>query len=216
MGVEDTASDLEDSPLPPDAPIEGSAVLVRGPAMTGKYEFALRALAAYGERSILVSTSNNAESARDQFAAYGDPAALGVVDCVTRVHDRSVEDSEYVRYASSPQNLTEVGVKFTDLIETVEAADPARVAVALHSLSALLMYWDVEHVYRFLRVMLNQVQGFGWTAFAVLDDAATDEQTVNTLSQPFDAVVDTREGGETGREFRFRARGTPPTEWTAF
>lgn len=216
MGPQDSGNDLEDSSLPLDSLSEGSAVLVRGPSMTGKYEFVLRALATVAERSILVSTSNNAESVRNQFADYGNPKNLGVVDCVTRVHNQDVEDSPYVRYASSPQNLTEVGVKFTDLVEALREDDPERVAVGVHSLSALLMYWEVEHVYRFVRVLLNQVQGFGWPAFCVLDDAATDEQTINTLAQPFDAVVDTRQGEGASREFRLRARGQQTTAWTSF
>lgn len=195
---------------------DGSAVLVRGPAMTGKYELALRALATAADRSILVSTSNNAGSVRDRFAVHGAPETIGVVDCVTRVHDQRVEDSEYVRYAASPQNLTEVGVKFTDLVESIRDDDPTSVAVGVHSLSALLMYWEVEQVYRFVRVLLNQVQRFGWTAFCVLDDAATDEQTVNTIAQPFDAVVQTRQSAEVPREYRLQANGQQPTGWTSF
>lgn len=194
----------------------GSAVLVRGPAMTGKYDLLLRVLATIGERSILVSTSNNAGSARDRFAVHGVPETLGVVDCVTRVHDRRVEEDEYVRYAASPQNLTEVGVKFTDLVETIRCDDPVCVAVGVHSLSALLMYWQAEQVYRFVRVLLNQVQALGWTAFCVLDDAAIDEQTVNTVAQPFDAIVDTRRGEEAPREYRLQVNGQQPTAWTSF
>jgi KaiC/GvpD/RAD55 family RecA-like ATPase len=228
MGLEDSANDLGDatSAAPetprPGAGIEpGSAVLVRGPAMSGKFEFVLRALATLGDRSILVSTTNNAESARSRFAAFADPDHLGVVDCVTRAHDQHVEDSEFVRYASSPQNLTQVGVKFTDLVETVRESDPVSaeggdaIAVGVHSLSTLLMYWEVEQVYQFVRVLLTQAQSMGWTVVVVLDDAATDEQTVNTLSQPFDAVVNTRTT-DTGREFRLRTRQGGVGEWTDF
>lgn len=222
MGTDDAANDLDATPVPDavadavEVLSDGDAVLVRGPAMTGKFEFTLRALAALGDRGIAVSTDDNAESVRNRFAAHGDPDGLAVVDCVTRVHDSRVEDTDFVRYAASPQNLTEVGVKFTDLVETLRVQDPDRAAVGIHSLSTLLMYWPTAKIYQFARILLNQAQGCGWSVLAVLDDAATDEQTVNTLAQPFDAVVETRRTDEGHWEFKLSARDRPPTAWTRF
>lgn len=222
MGLEDSVNDLDDAPSAPDAVADaldglpdGTAILVRGPAMSGKFEFTLRALTALGDRSIVVSTDDNAETIRDRFAEHGAPEDVSVVDCVTRAHDNRVEDTDQVRYAASPQNLTEVGVKFTDLVETLRVEDPARAAVGIHSLSTLLMYWPPAQIYQFTRVLLNQAQGCGWSVVAVLDDAATDEQTVNTLSQPFDAVVNTRLTDE-AREFRLTARHSGPESWRPF
>lgn len=221
MAGEDTVSELDDAV--PDGVAEavetlsdGDAVLVRGPAMTGKFEFTLRALGALGDRAIAVSTDDDAESVADEFAAYGDAERLAVVDCVTRVHDQRVEETDLVRYASSPQNLTEVGVKFTDLVETLRAQEPDRAAVGIHSLSTLLMYWPASRIYQFVRILLNQAQGCGWSVVAVLDDAATEEQTINTLAQPFDAVVETRRADDGTREFKLTARGQGPTEWIPF
>lgn len=222
MGREDSVNDLDDTVPDSEAvadalePLsDGDALLVRGPAMSGKFEFTLRALAGLGDRAILVSTDDNAENVRTRYADYGDPGRLSVVDCVTRVHDSRVEDTEHVRYAASPQNLTEVGVKFTDLVETLRVIDPDSAAVGIHSISTLLMYWPVAKVYQFVRILLNQAQGCGWSVVAVLDDAATDEETVNTLSQPFDAVVDTRLG-ESGREFRLTTRAASESPWIRF
>lgn len=214
MDIEGRGVGGSDSLVPYGALAEGRAILVRGPAMTGKYDLVLRLLAAV-ERAILVSTSDAAERLRADFAAYGDPDALAVVDCTTRLQGDTREEDDDTRYAASPQNLTEVGVKFTDLVDSVREDDSEQVAVGVHSLSALLMYWEVERVFQFVRVLLNQVQGFGWGAVAVLDDAATDEQTVSTLTQPFDAVIETRMGDD-GREFRTQGLGDGPSDWTAF
>lgn len=216
MELEDTLFDLEDSPL--SALTRGSSVLVRGPAMSGKYDLTLRLLAAAGERRLLVSTDDQVGRVRPEFATYGDPETLGVVDCATRLQADSRDDDgddPYIRYASSPQNLTEVGVKFTDLVETMEAEDVERVAVGVHSLSTLLMYWEPKRIYQFVRVLVNQSQGLGWPTVAVLDDAATDDQTVNTLTQPFDLVIDTR-ATDDGNEYRVRGAGYEPTDWTPF
>lgn len=207
---------LQDPSLPFEPPAEGSALLVRGGPMTGKYALALRTLAT-GDRAILLSTGAQAAHVFEDFAAYGDPERLAVVDGATRPQGGTADHEAHedrVRYVSSPENLTALGVKFTDLAESF-ATEGERTVVGLHSLSELLVYWDTQRVYQFLRVLVGQSREFGWPVVAVLDDVAADDQAVHALLEPFDRVVDTREGDE-GPEFRLRGGDDPDPTWTAF
>lgn len=204
---------LQDPSVPFDLPAEGTGLLVRGPPMTGKYDLVLRVLAS-ADRGILISTGTAADTVLKDFESYGDEERLGIVDAATRRQRADATDTERVRHVPSPENLTALGVKFTDLAESF-AGEEEYTVVALHSLSELLVYWETQRVYRFLRVLIGQAREFGWATVAVLDDAAVDQQAVHTLTEPFDAVVDTREGDE-GHELRFRQRHDAEAAWTSF
>ena len=215
MKMEEPTADVLDSAIPIADLAAGRSVLIRGPAMSGKYDLLLRLLGSLADRSILVSTSRQQRGARSDFENYGDPETFGVVDCASRVQGQDEGGGDLVRYASSPKNLTEVGVKFTDLVEQFQddGDDPA--AVGVHSVSELLMYAETEQVYQFLRVLLAEAQGMDWPAVAVVDDDAAGEQAVTTLSQPFDAVVTTRRDDE-GQSFRYHDAAGDQSDWVPF
>jgi hypothetical protein len=215
MKMEEPTADVLDSAIPIADLAAGRSVLIRGPAMSGKYDLLLRLLGSLADRSILVSTSRQQRGARSDFENYGDPETFGVVDCASRVQGQDEGGGDLVRYASSPKNLTEVGVKFTDLVEQFQddGDDPA--AVGVHSVSELLMYAETEQVYQFLRVLLAEAQGMDWPAVAVVDDDAAGEQAVTTLSQPFDAVVTTRRDDE-GQSFRYHDGAGDQSDWVPF
>ena len=214
MQMEEPTADLLDSAMPIAELAAGRSVLIRGPAMSGKYDLLLRLLGSLADRSILVSTSRQQRGARADFEEYGDPDAFGIVDCASRVQGRDEVGGDLVRYASSPKNLTEVGVKFTDLVDQFQEDGDESAAVGVHSVSELLMYGETEQVYQFLRVLLAEAQGLDWPAVAVVDDDAAGEQAVTTLSQPFDAVISTRRDDD-GRSFRYHD-DSESSEWVGF
>ena len=213
--MEEPTNAVPDSAIPLDELAAGRSVLIRGPAMSGKYDLLLRLLGALADCSILVSTSRQNRGAREDFADYGDPDCFGVVDCASRVQGQDDDGGELVRYASSPKNLTEVGVKFTDLVDRFRDDGIERAAVGVHSVSELVMYSGTEQVYQFLRVLLAESRGMDWPAVAAVDDDAAGEQAVNTLTEPFDAVITTRRHEE-GRAFRYRESAGEPTDWIGF
>lgn len=213
--MEESSFHVRDSPIPIDALAEGGTVLVRGPAMSGKYDLLLRLLGALADCAVLVSTSRQERGARSDYADYGDPDCFGIVDCASRVQGQAGEEEGLVRYASSPKNLTEVGVKFTDIVDTMQGDSVDSAAVGVHSVSELLMYSDVDQVYQFLRVLLAECEGLAWPTVAVIDDDAADEQAVSTLVQPFDAVIATRRTDD-GRAFQYYESEREPSEWTSF
>lgn len=205
---------VDDSASVPSALQSGQSVLVSGPPMTGKYEVLLEQLTASADELLVVSTDTPADQLRRDVTAYADlrDESVGVVDCTSNGDDVARSDTDTVRYVSSPENLTQVGVQFTALTEQFQSDD---VAVGLHSLSPLLMYWDVDRVYQFLRVFLDRVRSSSWCCVAVVGSTMHDEQTLHTLYDPFDAIIETRET-DGSRQLRRRGRRGPPSEWTDF
>ena len=207
---------LEDSPLSVGDSPEGRSLLIAGPPMTGKYDLMFRLLGDAVERGIVISTGDAADDVRARFAEVGglDPAEIAVVDCVSKQRGVGTPEIPRVRYVSSPKNVTEIGMKFTDFFEEFREYD-SPVGVGIHSLSELLMYLDPQDVYQFVRVLTKQAESEGWITIAVIGSTMHDEQTLHTMYEPFDTVINTREN-DGARELRVRDRSQSATAWTTF
>lgn len=205
-----------DSPigdLPRDA-----TLLIEGPPMTGKYALLLSVLAHYTEETVVISTMYDADRVISDFAeADGDAdRRLGVIDCVPRPGGVADPTQPLVRVAGSPENLTRIGVGFTELFEEIyDAESPPMAGVGLHSISQLLMHAGLQNTYQFLQVITGQVRSADWL-FAGVVDTNVDEEERQTLYHHFDGVAQTREGDDGGREFRVRGLTPTASEWTSF
>lgn len=194
----------------------GQSLLVAGPPMTGKYQLLFQLLGAAADRGIVVTTGDPAEDVRREFvaAAECDPEDVAVIDCVSKQRGADVTDDDLTRYVSSPKNVTEIGMKFTDVFERFREYDD-QVGVGLHSLSELLVYLDPEDVYKFTRVLTTQAKSEGWVTVATIGSTMHDEQTLHTMYEPFDTVIDTREH-EGQRQLRVRDGRQPASQWSDF
>ena len=210
---------VEDDALA-DVPAD-AAVLIAGPPMTGKYQLLVRLLRLHADRVVFITTKNGYERIRDDFRdAVGpfDESRLGIVDCLS--YHQSVDVDEVtgpVRFTDSPENLTRIGVKFTELFDGfMEDPDAGNVGVGIHSISQLLMHSEMKTVYQFLQVLVGQVRNTGNLFVAVLDSASTDDETLTSLQTHFDGLITTRENEAGSREFRLRGLSPSATPWTAF
>jgi hypothetical protein len=86
---------------------------------------------------------------------------------------------------SAPDSLTEYGVALTRVIDGADA--PLRVEV--DSLTALLQHAAVDSAFRFVHVLSGRVDREAAVLIATIDPGAHDEQTVATMTQPFDVAV---------------------------
>jgi KaiC/GvpD/RAD55 family RecA-like ATPase len=186
----------------------GTNLLISGPPMTGKHEFALNVLAdglRADDGAIVVTTKDDASQVREDFVSLtGDEDPLvGVVDCVTRQQGTpTLDEHELVRYASSPVDLTGIGIELSELLrEFYEERGVTRNRVLLHSLSTLLMYSNLQTVFRFLHVFTGRVQSADALGLFVIDESGHDDQTLSTLKQLFDGAIEVRENAGT-REAR--------------
>ena len=181
----------------------GSNVLLTGPALSGKRELALDVLAEGtrgGEGAIMVTTKDSADRLLKQFAKRepyeGRPVA--VVDTVTRQQGvNDVRDSDRIKYTSSPVDMTGIGIKLSSFLEAFYKDRGIRKnRVMVHSLSTLLMYSDLQTRFRFLHVFTGRIQSVDGLGLYCIDSTAHDDQTMNTLKQLFDGIIETTEDGE--------------------
>lgn len=198
----------------PDAVRTADSVLISGPPMSGKYDLFNRLLAEWSAGPVVISTGRVAEKVRSDYETItgNDGDDVIVIDCVTHEQGDKLDDTPTTKYVGSAGNLTDIGIKFTDIVESSTGRERA---VGIYSLSQLLMYWDPERIYRFTRVLTSQTSGEGWPFVGVVGSTAHDEQVVHTLHEPFEVVVETRVENDE-REFRVRGRVGGPSEWTPF
>lgn len=182
----------------------GTNLLVSGPPMTGKRQYAVDILAEgvqAGDGAIVVTTKDSAVQIREDFVSLTDKEdpLVGVVDCVTRQQGNpTLTDHDLVRYASSPVDLTGIGIELSELLrDFYEERSVTRNRVLLHSLSTLLMYSNLQTVFRFLHVFTGRVQSADALGLFVIDDTGHDDQTMSTLKQLFDGAIEVREEGDT-------------------
>jgi KaiC/GvpD/RAD55 family RecA-like ATPase len=197
----DLGEKLEDASVGP-----GTNLLVAGPPLTGKRRLAFELLAAgaaAGEGSLVVTTRDDADRVLEDYRsvlAEPERARVGVVDCVTQHHGRSASDTETVKYAASPTDMTGIGIKlsgFLDEFRDERGLDRNR--VLLDSLSALLMYADLETVFRFMHAFTRRVADAEALGLYVIESTAHDDETMNTLEQLFDGVIEVDADGVTAR-----------------
>jgi len=181
----------------------GTNLLVAGPPLTGKRRLAMDVLAAgatAGEGSVIVTTRDAADRVLADFRSLlGDPEYddVGVIDSVTQHQGQSVQDSGTVKYASSPMDMTGIGIAFSEFLEAF-AVDRGLTAnrVMLDSLTPLLIYADRQTVFRFMHVFTSRIENADALGLHVIDSTAHDAETINTLKQLFDGVVGTNEDSE--------------------
>jgi len=198
----------------------GTNLLVVGPPMTGKRDLAFDVVAdgcRDGEGGIVVTTKDSARKVQQAFADRAPDASLGIVDCVTRQQGMdSEEESDLVRYASSPNDLTGIGIEFSELLQLFYGGRGIeRNRTVMYSLSTLLMYSNLQTVFRFLHVSTGRVQSADGLGLFLVDDTAHDEQTMSTIKQLFDGVIEVRDA-EDGRECRASGIESATSDWHSY
>ncbi|GAB7093428.1 hypothetical protein JCM30237_05800 [Halolamina litorea] len=186
-----------------DAEVEpGSNILFTGPPLSGKRALCLDLLAngtEQGEGSIIVTTKDSGDRMLEAFAqrtSY-ESRPVAVVDCVTKQQGDDVPERDRVKYASSPVDMTGIGIQLSEFLQAFhQDRNITHNRVMLHSLTTLLMYSDLQTVFRFLHVFTGRVQSVDGLGLYCIDSTAHDEQALNTLKQLFDGVVEVGEDGE--------------------
>jgi KaiC/GvpD/RAD55 family RecA-like ATPase len=181
----------------------GTNILLSGPPLTGKRTLGFDVLAsglARGEGAVVVSTKDSADRVIKEFDSRvdGEYDNFAVIDCVTKQQGISdIKDDDQIKYASSPVDMTGIGIKFSEVLEEFYRSREVRSnRVMLHSLSTLLMYSDLQTVFRFLHVFTGRVQSIDGFGLFSIDSTAHDDQTMNTLKQLFDGIITTHEDGD--------------------
>lgn len=176
-----------DSAVPP-----GESLLVGGPPLTGKRRLGLEVLRRgldADEAGVLVTTTVTAERALS--LAPFPPESIGVVDCVARHLGVSTASTDRVRFASSPGDMTGIGIEFSELVGELDRAGNDRIRVVFDSLTPLLVYADVQTVYRFLHVTVRHVETVGALGVFTVDATAHPDEELAVLERLFDGRITT-------------------------
>jgi KaiC/GvpD/RAD55 family RecA-like ATPase len=163
-----------------------------------------------GEGSVIVTTRDSSDRVIADFQSRlvdPDTADLGVVDCVTQHQGRSASDTEMVKYASSPVDMTGIGIKFSEFVEEFYTQRGVREnRVLLDSLSTLLMYSDLQTVFRFMHVFTSRIEDADALGVHVIESTAHDAETMNTMKQLFDGIIELSDD----RELSVQLPGSSP------
>ncbi len=199
---------------------KGSNIMLIGPPMSGK-EVILYYIMYYGaaknENAVITVTTR--ESATNILEWFKDHklalplARVGIVDCVTKTLGGAAVENENIKIASSPVDLTGIGVKISQFFEEYYMKKNIRkTQLHINSLSTILMYSNIQTVFRFLHVFTGRIKATGALGIYTIESGMHDEQSIATLKQLFDGMIEIK--SEDDRNFiRVVGLSPKPTPW---
>lgn len=104
-------------------------------------------------------------------------------------------DTISIETVGSAGDLTKLGITLTTQLDRWADNDNQTV-LCFHSLTTVLQYTDLETTFQFLNTMLTRLRTADVIAHFHLNPAAHDEQTVHTLGQLFDTIIEIDENGD--------------------
>jgi KaiC/GvpD/RAD55 family RecA-like ATPase len=195
---------------------EGTSLLVTGnaPSYSFSHETISESIES-DEGTVYVTTERSAREVLEEYEDY-DTSRFGVVDCVSESQGlEDTERKEKVRFASSPSDMTGIGIEVSDLLEEFwENRGIERNRVCLESVSTLLMYSNLETVFRFLHVFTGRVRSIDGLGLFFIKPGMHDEKEFSTLRQLFDGRVEIKED-DGSTQIRVSGLTEEPTDWVS-
>ncbi|RUM33503.1 MAG: recombinase RecA [Archaeoglobus sp.] len=192
---------------------KGSNIMVYGPTFTGKSMFVrsiFRDFISRGYGGIYVLTKDSAETLMSWLGTGYDSRKVRIIDCVTKSMVGNVKDTDSVKY-STVMDLTGISAKISKFFEDFWRSGIKNIVVVFDSLSTLLMYMNLQTVFRFLHILTGRVKITESIAFYIVEDGMHDEKTIVTLKQLFSGVVEFKE--DNGRKYVRFVSPFMQTEW---
>lgn len=199
----------------------GTSLLIAGPAMSGKPDLALDLLAPGldgGNGLLLVTTNETATAYLDRLerrVTELDQNRVGIVDC-SGSSQQGASPNLAIQRVSSPGDLTGISIGTAKLMKQFTHKDISSVRHGLISISTLLQYLDLHTVFKFLHIYTTRITDTQGMGLFTIDDDSHDPQTINTLSNEFDGIVELRETETGEREIRLRGLADASNTWEPF
>jgi len=198
---------------------KGSNILLMCPPMSGK-ETILRQIMYHGavrnENAIITVTTH--ESGAHILEWFHENRLtlpllrIGIVDCVTKNHSAESEN-ENIKIVNGPADLTGIGVRisqFTDEFSTKK--NILKIQLHIDSISTILMYSNIQTVFRFLHVFMGRFKGNGGLGICTLDSQMHEKQEIAILKHLFDYTIEIE--SENDKKFlRMVGISSKPTEY---
>ncbi len=202
---------------------KGSNVLLIGPPMSRK-EVILNHIMYYGaaKNENAVITLNTFETGTRTLEWFRDNkrilplSRIGIVDCITRMIGGEANDDDNIKIADHPVDLTGIGIRISQFLEEYSMRKNVRkIQLCVNSLSTLLLYSNIRTVYKFLHVFTRRIKAAGGLGIYVLESGIHDMQSIATLNQLFDGVMEVK--SENGKNFiRVIGLSPKPTLWLEY
>jgi KaiC/GvpD/RAD55 family RecA-like ATPase len=200
-------------------------ILLIGPPLTGKAIIARAAM--YNglkskEAGIYISTKDSGTKIEERYANSGLPLdpygdAYGIVDCVSRsLRTDKTEISKNTALVASAVDMTGISIAVGKFLEEFwREKQMKRIRVIIESVSNLLMYSNVQTVYRFLHVFTGKVRAVEGLGIYTLEEGMHEPMVITTLKQLVQGVIELKE--EEDRRFLRVSGITPmPTKWVEY
>jgi hypothetical protein len=188
------------SSVEPDVSFDsGTSLLLSGDSRTVRASL-LDAIAEgldAGETVILITADTSAKSIVGALRERGSlaPDRLGIVD-VTNEKGPEEIDGVPVAQLSSPSDLTGMSLEFAKHLERFQKTGKGeRVRIGLLSVSTLLMYGELQTVFRFLHVFTSRIRSAELFGLFALDPGMHEDKATNTIRAIFDAEASVSEDG---------------------
>lgn len=191
-----------------------SNVLVIGPTLSNKDQLAYDLLAGSWANDIspfAITATDARREFRSRFETFVPPANrvedIYIIDCVESSRS-GPGDERSTCDVSTPADLTGIGICLSKGYDQYGTDGGRR--ILLDNLSTLLIYSDIDRVYRFLSTINSRVTEVGDVTVQLLDEDALDATDRNTLLNLFSTIIEVKtEANAT----LFRVHGDTRSEW---
>ncbi len=202
---------------------KGSNIMLIGPPMSGK-EVILNHIMYHGavrndNAVITVTTNRSATQILEWFKENKlvlPLSRIGIIDCVTKSLGGAVVENENIKIAGSPVDLTGIGVRIGQFFDDFFMKKNIReVQLHINSLSTILMYSNIQTVFRFIHVFTGRIKATGALGIYVIESDVHDERVITTLKQLFDCMIEIK--SENDKNFiRMVGLSPKPTPWLEY
>lgn len=201
---------------------KGSNIMLFGPPMSQKqiilYNIMYHSIMKKENAIITVTTHESAAQILEYFKENKIALPLsrfGIIDCITKSIGMAAFETENIKFANSPLDLTGIGVQISQFLEDflVKKKIP-NVQLHINSLSAILMYSNIQIVFRFMHVFTGRIKASGALGIFVVD-SGMDDHKVATLKQLFDGIIEIKEENDKNY-IRTMGLSSIPTSWLEY
>jgi KaiC/GvpD/RAD55 family RecA-like ATPase len=199
---------------------KGSNIMLIGPPMSQKevilYNIMYHGAAINDNAIITVTTHESGTQILDWFIENKlvlPLSRIGIIDCITRSLGGIAVENENIKIASSPVDLTGIGVRISQFFEDfLMKKNVRKTQLHINSLSTILMYSNINTVFRFIHVFTGRIKAAGALGIFVMESGMHDEQAITTLKQLFDGVMEIKSENDMNH-IRMVGLSPKPTPW---
>ncbi|MFO7966536.1 MAG: RAD55 family ATPase [Archaeoglobaceae archaeon] len=192
---------------------KGNNLMTIGPPLMGKSVFARNLFEEKlkeGYRGIYVTTR---EIPDDVVEWFKDDIDFKILDCVTKTMSEDLPETEDIKRVSV-MDLTGITSKLNKFLEDVWRDGNKKIVIVFDSLSTLLMYSNLQTVFRFLHILVARIKSADAVALYIIEQGMHDEATAATLKQLFSGAIEIKEEKE--RRFLRYIGSSTRTDWKEF